>query len=222
MTRFVCRFVLSSIVALLPSLAFAATEPPERTPDGLVRVENSRAAVAYVRPNTDWAKYKTVYISPLVIPQKVRNTAPKGERPGFGESFIMRDKDVAAIQKAYMDAITEEMNKSGFSVVTTEGPSTLVVASQLLNVTLNAPLESSRQNYTGRGSTWTEGAGSMAMAVVLADGESGTVVAQGADRSYSHSMWGMNTRVSNLNDARRAFRTWSRELREALKERGAG
>jgi hypothetical protein len=222
MTRMICRLFLSGVVALLPSLAFAAKEMPDKTPDGLVRVEDSKAAVAYVRPNTDWAKYKTVQISPLVIPQKVRNTAPKGERPGFGESFIMRDEDVAAIQKAYLEAMTEDMNKSGLTVVTTPSADTLVIASQLLNVTLNAPIESSGMNYAGRGRTYTQGAGSMAIAVVLADGESGTVVAEGADRSYSHSMWGMNTRVSNLNEARRAFRIWARELGDALKKRVAG
>lgn len=218
--RHFMRTIQIAVIALVAWPA-AADDLPQATSDGLVRVQDGRAAIAYVRPDANWVKFKSVEIQPLVIPAKVRNTAPKGERPGFGESFILKDEDVAAIQKAYSDAMTKELTKAGFAVVDAPRGDTLVIAAQLIDITLNAPIDSTRATMMG-GVTLSQGAGSMAIEAVLADGTSGTVVAEAADRKYGHSMWGINNRASNMFDAQEAFRGWGRELAQAVQQRAAG
>lgn len=205
-------------VALLAAPAIA-DDLPQTTSDGLVRVPDAKVMIAYVRPNTDWAKYKTIKLQPLVIPPKARNTAPKGERPEFGETNMLSDQDVAAIQKAYQDVTREELTKAGYTVVDTAQADTLVVSPQIVNITLNAPLDSSRASFDTPGLTFTQGAGSMAMDAQFTDGGSGTTVAVAADRKYSHHMWGINNSVENMGEARTAFGSWARELASSLKDR---
>jgi hypothetical protein len=202
------------------ALPVLADDLPQTTSDGLVRVQNPKVMIAYVRPNTDWAKYKTIKIEPLVIPPNARNTAPKGERPEFGETYELSDDDVAKIQKAYQEVTREELTKAGYTVVDSAGPDTLVVKPQVTNITLNAPLDKAG-GFDAPGLTMTKGAGSMAMEAELADGGSGTPVAVAADRKYSHEMWGINNNVENMSEARSAFASWARELADGLKERAA-
>jgi hypothetical protein len=213
-------FLLSGAVALALALPAVAADLPETTADGLVRVRDSRSMIAYVKPNADWAKYKSVAIQALVIPNKVRDAAPRGTRPNFGESYVLRDQDIAAIQKLFAEEVSEAFKLNGFQVVTMPGPDTLIVSSQLLNITLNAPLEDTRQNYMA-GRTFSEGFGSVAIETDLADGESNSVIAMVAGRRYPHQLWGRNNRARNVADARIIFKAWAREISDAIKRRAA-
>ncbi|HEX4370575.1 MAG TPA: DUF3313 family protein [Rhizomicrobium sp.] len=171
---------------------------------------------AKVQPGTDWAKYHTVELATLRVPAEVRDGAPKGTRPGFGESYVLRDQDVAALQDAYAGAMRDELGKAGFTFVTTPGPDTLIILGQILNIQLTAPIESTRQTYTSRGATFSRDAGSMAMGLVFGDGASGQVIAEAADQSVRDNVWGMNNRTTNLAEAKYAFRRWAAAIRERL------
>ena len=214
--------LIVTAIALLAAGSAMSDDLPQTTSDGLVRVQDPKVMIAYVRPNAEWAKYKTIKLQPLVIPPKARNTAPQGERPDFGETYTLSDADVAKIQQAYQDVTREELTKAGYTVVDTAQADTLVVSPQIINITLNAPSATSRATLGAPGLTFTRGAGSMAMQAALADGASGTVVAVAADRKYGHDMWGVNNSVENMSEARSAFGSWARELAGALKNQAAG
>ena len=106
----------------------------------LVPLPGAKVKFAKVRPGTDWAKYHTIELAILRVPAEVRDAAPKGTRPGFGESYVLRDQDVAALQDAYAGAMRDELSKAGFTFVTTPGPDTLIVLAQILKIELTAPI----------------------------------------------------------------------------------
>jgi hypothetical protein len=211
------RLTLAFIAAIafgLPALAGSAPD----TLEGLVKVEGGKATIAYVRPDTDWTKFKAVVIQALVIPPKVRNTAPRGTRPNFGESYILQDKEISGIQKIYYEAFSRAFTENGFRIATEPGPGTLIVASEMLNIQLRAPIERTRQNYMA-GSTYSDGFGGMSIGAALGDGETGVVIAQVADKYYPNEQWERNNRASNTAEARRAFGMWGRDLAKAIRQR---
>jgi hypothetical protein len=174
--------------------------------------------LAYIRPGADFSKYRSIELGTLQIPLSVRDAAPNGSSSRFRESYVLRDKDVAALQDDYARAMHDELGKAGYRFVTSQGPDTLVVAAQVIRIRLNAPIESTRMSYSGSGRTYSRGAGTIAVAAVLADGATGQVLAQVADQSYSTNVWGINNSVANRGEARRAFRKWASALRQRLGE----
>jgi hypothetical protein len=197
--------------------AMAAT-PEASNPllHGLVPVADARVKLAYVRPGADWSKYHTIEIRPLRIPDTVRDAAPKGTRPGFGESYVLGDKEVTKLQEAYANAMQTHVATAGLPVVTAAQPDTLIVQAQITSIRLNAPIERTRRSYSSSGRVYSWGGGSMVMAAVFADGETGRVLAAAADQSYPNTYGGINNGVTNLAEAKRAFNKWAKAVRERL------
>ena len=191
------------------------SDTPKMLSNGLTRVPNTKVQLAYLRPGTDLTKYKTVHIQALVVPPTARDTKPKGERPRIGESYLLRDQDVADIQKLYAEAFRKVFESGGFSMVDTPQAGTLIVATQVSNITLKAPLEHTRGGGQ-RMTTYSEGGGSIAIQAVLADGGTGEVIAAVADSKYANDLWQRNTRVQNIADLRRAFSEWARALAKRM------
>ena len=192
-----------------------AAAPPHKLENGLLRTE-SRFKLAYVMPGANFTKYKTIQLRTLEIPPDARDGG-SGQTKRFRESYILGDKEVAALQSAYNDTMRDILGKAGYTFVDTPQADTLVVAPVVMKIRLNAPIESTRQSYSGRGRTYSQGGGSITIGAVLADGGNSEVIAQVVDHSYPSDMWRMNNAVTNLADAKQAFGKWARALRETLK-----
>ncbi len=200
-----------------PALDALSDELPA-TLNGMQRVANSRVKLAYVHPGTDWKKFRTVQIRPLSIPLEVRDATPSGQTTKFRESYVLGDKQVEALQKAYMTVMRDRLGDAGFSVVETPGADTLIVATKVMDIKLSAPIESTRMSYSSRGRVYSQGGGAIAITAALADGGSGQVLAEVADSRWPNSdSWRINNSVSNLSDAKQAFGFWANALRDRLK-----
>jgi len=193
----------------------AAASPPHKLENGLMRTE-SAFKLAYVKPGASFAKYKTIQLRTLEIPPDARDGG-SGQMKRFRESYILGDKEVAALQSAYSDTMKDILGKAGYTFVDTPGADTLIVAPVVMKIRLNAPIENTRMSYSGRGRTYSQGGGSITIGAVLADGSNNEVLAQVVDHSYPTDMWRINNRVTNLADAKLAFAKWARALRETLK-----
>jgi hypothetical protein len=192
-----------------------AASPPHKLDNGLLRTE-TRFKLAYVMPGTSFAKYKTIQLRTLEVPPDARDGG-SGQTKRMRESYILGDKEVAALQSAYSDTMKDILGKAGYTFVDTPQADTLIVAPVVMKIRLNAPIESSRVGYSGRSTTYSQGGGSLTIGAVLADGSNNEVLAQVVDHSYPSSMWRMNNRVTNMADAKSAFAKWARALRETLK-----
>jgi hypothetical protein len=204
------------LAALAYSVVADSASPPDKLANGLERVPEAKTKLAYVMPGTNWSKYKTIALRPLEVPAEARD-ASAGQTRRLRESYMLGDKEVAALQDAYNKTMRDILGSAGFTFVDTPKDDTLVVAARILKLRLAAPLERTRQSYAGRGRTYSRGGGAMSIAAALADGQTNVVVAEVADHSYGSNMWQINNRVTNMADARQAFAKWARALRDTLK-----
>lgn len=206
-------------LALVAGPAFdAVSDELPATLNGMQRIASSRVKLAYVRPGTDWKKFRTVQIRELSIPLEVRDATPPGQTKKFRESYVLGDKQVQALQKAYMDVMRDRLGDAGFTVVDTPGADTLIVATKVMDIRLNAPIENTRMSYSSRGRVYSQGGGAIAITAALADGTSGQVLAEVADSRWPNSdTWRINNSVTNLSDAKQAFSFWANALRDRLK-----
>ena len=210
------RAAVLTFATLLCDSALAQQQAPQSLPGGLERVQGSKVALAYVRPGTDWTKYKTIYLRKLVIPASARNAAPPGAFPQFGESYMIPDSAVAKLQNDFAQSMHNILGGAGYTFVTTPQADTLIIAPQISKILLKAPIESSRQDYSSMGQTYSAGGGSITMAAALADGASKVVIAEVLDRNYGSSVWSVNNSSMNLEQARQAFDQWANDLKDKL------
>jgi hypothetical protein len=191
--------------------------PPTIRGGELQRVPGSKVKLAYVRPGTNWSKYKTIQLRTLDVPPDARDAKPKGQHARFTESYMLGDKEVAALQGAYAESMKKVLGDAGFTFVDTPKDDTLIIAAKITQIRLTAPVESTRLGYSGRSRTYSQGGGSISIAAVLADGQNNEVIAEAADaREPSNNLWRINNRVTNMADAKQIFSTWARYLKDAL------
>lgn len=212
----ISKLTACAAVFLLCGVAAAQQQAPQSLPGDLQRVQGSKVALAYVRPGTNWTKYRTILLKKLVVPASARNTAAPGTFPEFGESYMLTDNDVAQLQSDFAQSMHNVLGSAGYTFVTTPGPNTLIVAPQVAQIRLKAPIESSRLDYSSMGQTYSQGGGSITMAAVLADGSSNVVIAQVLDRNYGNNFWSVNNSVNNLQQAKQAFDQWATDLKNKL------
>lgn len=205
--------VLFFLPLLLTVPAVAQVNAPP-TINGMQRVPNSKVALAYMKPGLDLSSYRTIQLQPLSIPATARNTIPTGDRPEFGEVWILPNQSVANLQKAYDEISREELARGGLQFVTTPQAGTLVIAAEIKNIQLNAPIEN--LDAAPISPTFTRGVGQMTIAVALADGPSGKVVAMAEDRKVTDDRWTYSNNAGSMADARQAFREWAILLRQRL------
>jgi hypothetical protein len=206
----------AAILQTVTAFAQTQTGPTLQKGQGLAPVPDARAALATVKPGVDWSKYRTIEIRSLQIPETVQDATPSGATRRFRESYVLRDQDVGKLQEAYSSAMGDQLTAAGLAITSTPGPDTLILAAQIIDIRLAAPIESSRMSYSGRGRTYSRGSGAIAIAGVLADGATGQVIAEMADQHNSVDVWGINNSVANLAEARRGFSKWARALRDRL------
>jgi hypothetical protein len=207
------------LAVLFAGGAFAQQSAPQTLSNGLQRVQGSKLALAYVRSGTVWSKYRTVMLRPLQIPPNVRNAAPPGAFPQFGESYIIPDSDIAQLKQAFANSFQNALTNAGFKLVTTPQADTLIVYPEIKKILLAAPVQNTRETYSGMGFTVSQGGGSITMAAVLADGGTKTVIAEVEDRQYGSNIYGLNNSVTNFAQARDAFDTWANDLVNALQSK---
>ena len=213
-----------SALLLLASTAHISADKkdlPKETKDGLVLNEDAKVDIAYVRPNVDWKKYKTFYFRTLNVSDEAKDASPKqhsSRRGHMGESWIIPEKDIELMKTEFARIMTESMEDAGYTVVTEPQSDTLIIAAEVVDIYLKAPIEDSRKSYASRGATYTDGAGSMTIAAALADADEMRVLAYIADNRYPSSMWSQNTRISNVNDMKGLYRTWGKKLAKGLKK----
>jgi len=207
---------LSLGIVVVSAGLVTAQSPPATLPGGLVRVHNAPVKLAYVKPGTDWSKFKTIQLLPLSIPASARNGAPPGAMPEMGESYILGNEQVTALQSAYKQQMKTVLGNAGFTFVDKPQADTLIIAAKITGIQLNAPIENTRLGYSGMGETFSQGGGAMAIAAVFGDGATNTVIAEAADSQYPSNMWSINNEVTNLADARNAFATWATDIANKL------
>jgi hypothetical protein len=199
-----------------PNDQMPAVAPPQGPSDlGLVRTTDTRLRIVYSLPDVDWSRFRTIQLHTLEVPPDAADATPRNARTRGRESFILGDREISALQDAFAQALRTTLTNAGYTFVDTPQADTLIVAPQVADIVLAAPVDSSRRS--GRTRVYTQGAGSIAISAVFADGGTGQVVGMATARNRQSNIWRINNRVTNMADARTAFNEWARMLRDQLR-----
>ncbi|MEE4278367.1 MAG: DUF3313 family protein [Halieaceae bacterium] len=194
----------------------------------LSRVDNTQGSLVYVDPDADYARYRRVFVAPLNVDHI------EIVQPGRGVSAVSRvnrdweldDEDRSRLQQEFAETVRKAIKDGGsFAIADARGDDVIVIDAMITQIAPTAPRDDVQSRGT-RSTIITEGAGSISVAIVLADGDSGEALAIIKDTRDGQSGFGtINNRVTNLAELRRHFRSWGTQLSDgllALRERAGG
>jgi hypothetical protein len=218
-----CLKALLSL-GLAMSLVACETGPPtvqtgpdaELSFDGLHKVDNSQADLAWARPDFDIS----VYTKLMPLPGKfeyrqVRKMSASAARSSSGPYFI-DDNARAEFEELVGEVFREELqNIERFEWTDEPGPDVMTIQGALLDIVSFVPPEP----IGGRSFVYLSSIGEATLVLELRDSETGTILARSVDREAAEPI-GMtfteSNRVTNRADVGRLIRFWARRLREGL------
>jgi hypothetical protein len=222
-----CTAILLTLVGCAEEPTIQSGDDAEVIMGNLNRVDNARADLAYLDPNADYARYERVQIQPLDLDnvEIIQPNTGSSMLNRYNTEWELTDRDRAALQKAYLEVMTREITKNGdFELADTGGDDVLTIGAMITRIAPSAPKDDVMSRGTSRSRVYSESSGSISIAIALADGDSGEVIALIKDTQRgNNNYWGVNNSVTNMSEVRRAFSSWAIRIHdglEALKARG--
>ncbi|EAQ97758.1 DUF3313 family protein [Congregibacter litoralis] len=188
---------------------------------GLAKVDNSRADLAYVDPNADYARYTKVLIEPLDLDnvEIVQPDATRSMVNRYNREWELTDEDKAKLQTAFNDAMEKALQAGGaFEIASDGGDDVIRLEAMVTRIAPVAPKDDMQSRTTARSTVITQGGGSISVAIMLADGDSGEPLAiiKDSRSSMNSNMWSVNNSVTNMAEVRRNFSSWAKQIHDGL------
>jgi len=217
------RLSLALIFAIV--VAGCETTPPtiqtgpeaELSFDGLHKVDNSQADVAWARPDFDISGYtKIMPLSGGIEYRQVKDRGRSSIARSQGGPYFIDDEARARFEELVSEVFREELQMiERFEIVDEPGPDVLVVLGGLLDVVSYVPPDP----VGGRSYVFLSSVGDATLVLELRDSETGTILARSIDRRAAEPLSATlqdSNRVSNAAEVRRLIRHWATRLREGL------
>jgi len=184
----------------------------EVTFDGLVRVDNTRVDIAWIRPGIDLSGYNQLMLVDAGI--KYRSVREVNRLNLSRDSeFPLDARQREQIEESVREVFNEEMAKiDRFEIVEEAGPNTLALTGVLIDVVSFVPPE-----RAGRTSYYLSSLGAATLILELSDSMSGQVLARAVDgRSIDVDFVVRSSRVSNRFELERELAQWTGAIRDGL------
>lgn len=211
-SRFPSALAALAVVAVMAPASVNAADPPPESLDGLVRVQDSKVALAYVDPEADFGTYTKFLILDCDVAFK-KNWRRDHPRVSARDMERIREDVAKLFRETFIETLSEN---GGYEIVDEAGEEVLLVRPSIIDLDVTAPDTMS----AGRSYTYASTAGEATLVVELSDSLTGDVLARAADRRAARDnitlQW--TTRVSNRADAKRLMKHWATLLREAMDE----
>ncbi|MGI9233131.1 MAG: DUF3313 family protein [Woeseiaceae bacterium] len=211
---------LAWALAPQPNLSAADEDAAELTHDGMQRVVDSKAAIAFVKPDADFSQYNQFMILDCYVAFK-KDWQKKHNRDKRSVSGRVTDKDMERMRndmaKAFREVFVEELTEKGdYELVDEPAAGALLIRPAIIDLEVTAPDTKS----AGRSYTFVDSAGAATLYIELYDSVTGEILARAVDRKAdrNHSTMTWATRASGRADARRILRRWAGWLRERMDE----
>jgi hypothetical protein len=208
------RWLVLAPILLLPALLSAQEDDAQSTWDGLVAIEDSNVASAFIDPEADFSAFRrvSVLLPHVAFRSNWQRDQNRSRSRNVRASDVERIKeDVAGL---FMDVFVERLEAAGYEVVNFADEDVLVVRPAIIDLDITAP-DVSR---AGRSRTYTANAGAATLFVELFDSLSSDLIGRAVDRRAAgrRGFATQSNRVTNRADARREFRVWADKLIEFL------
>jgi hypothetical protein len=204
----------------LASIASAADEMPETTPEGLVLIENTKLNTVYVRPGATLDHYTKVVLFDVEVAFR-KDWDRDYNRTVLPGTTRVRPKDMerikAGLAEEFKTVFTEELqDKRGYEVVETADYDVLVVKAAIINLDVTAP----QLRGTSNDRNVITSAGQMTLWMELHDSVTGELIARVIDPAVDNRN-GLAFRAStsgNKSAARKILSEWASILGENMGE----
>jgi len=226
--------ILGLIISRLPVLAIATisvactTAPAtiqtgpdaELSFDGLHKVDNSQADLAWATPDFDISAYtKIMFVRGGIQYTPAKNKGRTSMERQRGGPYFIDENSRARFEELVRTTFAEEMEKiERFEIVTEPGPDVMIIHGGLLNVESYVPVDDFSRT-AGRSSIFISSVGEATLVLELKDSETGAILARSIDRRAAAPIGGTmqeSNRVTNAAEVRRLIRFWGTRLREGL------
>lgn len=217
--------MLMTAFVLIGSSVGCTTAPPtiqtgpdaELSFDGLHKVDNSQADVAWARPDFDISGYTKIWpVAAGIEYRQVKDRGRSSVARSRGGPYFIDDKSRAQFEELVGKVFKEELQKiERYELVDGPGPDVLMVRGRLLDVTSMVPPEP----IGGRSYVFLSSIGEATLVLELRDSETGTILARSVDRRAAETIGGtfqQSNSVTNSSEVRRLIKFWATRLREGL------
>jgi hypothetical protein len=219
------RTLIFAVAAL--SVACTTTPPTIQTGpdaevsfDGLHKVDNSQADLAWAKPDFDISGYtKIMLVGEGIEYTPAKNRGRTSMERSRGGPYFIDDGARARFEALVSEVFLEEMQKiERYEFATEPGPDVLMIRGGLLDVESYVPVDDF-SSVAGRSSIYISEVGAATLVLELRDSETGAILARSIDRRAAEPVGGTfieSNRVTNAAEVRRLIRFWGTRLREGL------
>jgi hypothetical protein len=211
------RLLVVMPIILVPALANADEGDAGLSWEGLVALEESESAVAYIDPDADFSVFRRV----AILDPQVAFRSNWLRDQNRSRTRNVRASDVERIKndvgELLVGVFTEQLEAAGYEIVNYADEDVLILRPAIIDLDITAPDVRS----AGRSRTYAAEAGAATLFIELFDSLSGDLLGRAVDRRATRrsSGWMMQSnRVSNRSAARREFRVWADRLVAFLDE----
>ncbi len=188
----------------------------ETTFDGLVRIDHSRFAAAWIDPDIDLTQYDKILPGGAAFEfRSVQKMSATQARRSNEREFWISDSNKQRLIDTVSEVFSEELQQSEHFTITDEpGPDTLVITGALHDIVSRVPPED-----VGRSEIWLRSVGEATLIIELRDSLSNEVIYRAVERRSAESPGGTMIRANTATtwaEVRRWARRWAVRLREGL------
>lgn len=184
--------------------------------DGLVRIDHSRFAGAWIDPEIDLTQYNKIIPGGAEFEfRNVQRTSAMHARRANEDEFWISDSNRQRLVDTVSETFTEELqNSKHFTLAEERGADTLIISGALHDIVSRVPPEDA-----GRSEVWLRTLGEATLIIELRDSLSNEVIYRAVERRSVQSPGGQMMRsntATNWAEVRRWARRWAVRLREGL------
>lgn len=190
----------------------------ETTFDGLVKIDNSRFADAWIDPDVDLSRYNKIIPIRAEFEFRAVKENPKatGLRRSNESEYWITEENRARLVEEVSDVFRDELAKSkSFTITDQPGPDTLILVGTLHDIVSRVP-----PDLIGRGEIFISSVGEATLVLELRDSLSGETIYRALDRRRGEQPGGTtmirSNSVTTWAEVRRLARRWAVRLREGL------
>ena len=196
--------------------AIQAGPDAETTFDGLVRIDHSRFASAWIDPDIDLKQYNKIIAGGAEFEfRNVQRTSASAARRSNESDFWISESNRQRLIDTVSEVFAEELQKSEHFTITDEpGPDALVIIGGLHDIVSQVPPES-----VGRSEVWLSSLGEATLIIELRDSLSNEVIYRAVERRAIERTGNQMIRANTATtwaEVRRWARRWAVSLREGL------
>lgn len=203
---------LAACIAITFALSSCVLRPPapDRTVDGLQRIQSRRVDTVYTAPGMSLAGYKRVMLDPVDVAFKKdwQRAHPEIEAADM-------ERIRAELATMFREVFARELDdRGGYELAEHSAPDVLRVSASIVDLDIAAPDAGS----AGPTRSYVVSPGEMTLLAELRDSVSGAILVRAADRERGRGFGDLQiaNSVTNSAEASRAFAMWAGLLRDAL------